>query len=113
MTPAPQIPSHLRFLMAGIQDRAIDLGTLGHTGVRAELDIGDTYAVFELATHPKPGADSQRKRQRITAQLECVLGMSDRTPFDEALAEARTQMAAMLDHLNALIDQATAEEVPA
>ena len=33
--------------------------------------------------------------------------------LDEAMAEARQQMAAMLDHLNALIDQATAEEVPA
>lgn len=105
MKPAPQIPSHLRFLMAGIQDRAMDLGILGNTGVKAELDIGDTYAVFELITRPGHIDGNHRQRQRITAQLECVLGMSDYLTVEEATTEARNQMAAMLDHLNALIDQ--------
>ena len=109
MTTAPQIPSHIRFMMAAVQDRAMDLGILGHTGVKAELDIGDTYAVFELITRPGHVVGDLRKRQRITAQLECVLGMQDHTPLDEAMAEARQQMAAMLDHLNTLIDQ----ELPA
>ena len=113
MTTAPQIPSHIRFMMAAVQDRALDLGLTGHTGARAELDIGADYAVFELVTRPGHIEGSRQKRQRITAQLECVLGMQDHTPLDEAMAEARQQMAAMLDHLNTLIDQAAAEEVPA
>lgn len=110
MKPAPQIPSHLRFLMAGIQDRAMDLALLGHTGVRVELDIGDTYAVFELVTRPGHLWGDRKQRQRLTAELHGVVNPSaTRQPLDEALTEARTALAAMLDHLNALIDQ----EMPA
>jgi len=109
MNPAPQIPSHLRFLIAGIQDRAMDLALLGHTGVKAELDIDDAFANFELVTRPGYCQYGAAASTHITARLSCVLGVSDDTPLDEAMAEARQQMAAMLDHLNTLIDQ----ELPA
>lgn len=101
----PQLPSHLRFLMSGIQDRATDLALLGHTGVKVELDIGNTYAVFELITRPSHCDGNQPERHRITAQLACVLGLDSYTSLDLALAEACQQMGAMLDHLNALIAQ--------
>lgn len=108
-TTTAQIPSHLRFLMAGIQDRAIDLALLGHTGVKAELDIGDTYAVFELITRPAHGDGQRPEGRRITAQLSCVLGISAYQSLDEAVTDARAEMAAMLDHLDALIAQESAQ----
>lgn len=110
MTTAPQIPSHLRFMMAAVQDRVLDLRLAGTYVARAELDLNDTYAIFELGTR---SCTPPYFKTRITADLTRIVGIDGRQPLEEALAEARAKIAAMLDHLNALIDQATAEEVPA
>jgi len=113
MTTAPQLPSHLRFMMAAVQDRALDLGLTGTASVNAELDIADGYALFVLVTRPGHCDHTAQGRTRITADLTRIVGIDFPQPLEEALAEARAELAAMLDHLNALIAQATAEEVPA
>ncbi|MBB3142224.1 hypothetical protein [Halomonas organivorans] len=98
------IPSHLRFLMAGIQDRATDLALQGHTSVRCELDVGQGYAVFELVTRPGCCATTSKDTTRITASLrEVMFPSASGMTVAEASSEARANLGAMLDHLNALM----------
>lgn len=109
MPAAPQIPSHLRFMIAGIQDRAMDLSLLGHTGVKAEMDLAGSYAVFEVVTRPRYCLHSDPQAKRMTVDLHRIVGGHGQQDIADAMQEARRAMAAMLVHLNTLIDQ----ELPA
>ncbi|WP_299312612.1 hypothetical protein [uncultured Halomonas sp.] len=105
MTTAPQIPSHIRYMIAAVQDRALDLRLAGRHWVKTELDLNSTYAVFELKTRRDGGIGTVR----YAADLGRIVGIDGRQPMEEALDEARRDLAGMIDHLNTLIDQEAAQ----
>ena len=106
MAPAPQIPSHLRYLIAGVQERAMDLALQGRMAVRAEFSAAAGYAVFELVTHPDGTTHRHPDYTRITADLNEIVhpGITEQ-PLETALADARASLGAMLDHIEAELQQ--------
>ena len=108
MGAAPQIPSHLRFMMAAIQDRALDLSLAGRASVQAELDIAERYAHFELITRPDHCRYDDPEVTSLRADLTPIVGIDTASPLDQAVADARGALAEMVDHLNRLIDQQVA-----